>query len=326
MVDIFLMIGTIAILIVVGYVLFIFWKLRKWLVYRLMPHDMRANAMYQAVRDPDADERVLLYQSFTGAMVVGQSFKRFIPSIILVVLLVAAPMMYMWGPGYQGAFGEYDVTSGAIEDTFVVTDAIQVMYGEQPFLRVGNVWSFEGFRFTNSTAYTFVRFPMVDGNASFTEVGMFRWLGATNSASPDGSYIMACPISLNWDEGSFNFVEFALQSDEALGGGVFCSGTFVPDNIGWVWWNMTGKMGTNDTIMFIQIPTLRGAWHAFDSTEAARGPVIHTIYEGFGPPEKPIWVYGAYILAVLVIWQVAMWQWKKRKRTRVNKNKYQRQQ
>jgi hypothetical protein len=307
---------------VVGYVLFILWKLRGFFAMRLVPQDMRATAMYQAIKDPDADERILLHKKFTGAMVVGQSFKRFLPSVILVALLIAAPVMYVWGPGINGPFGVYDITMPVIEDTYVTSASLKFVAGELPFLRIGNVYGFERLLFTDDTAYGFLRVPRPDEiqNVSLFEVGMFKWLGISSYSSPNGSNILACPINLNWEQDTFNFVEFSLQVDESLGGGVFCSGTFVPDGlIGWVWWNMTGIMGTNDTIMFLQYPTLKNSYHIFDSTEAERSPMIRVIYEGIGPEERPLWIYGLYIAGVLIVGQVAIWQLKKRKRAKAKK-------
>ncbi len=311
---------------VVFYALFIVWKLRSWFALRLLPHDMRATAMFQAIKDPGADERLLLYTKFTGAMIVGQSFKRFIPSIILVALLVTAPVMYVWGPGINGPFGEYEISMPAIEDTQISSTFLEIPYGEMPFLRIGNVWdwTFLG-RTTNDTTYSVVRVPRPDinGNASLFEVGLFKWLGISNPNSPDGSFVVACPIELEWEQDTFTYIDFALQVDEIIpDAGLDCVGKLVPDGlIGWIWWNMTGLMGTNDTILFLQLPWIRNSYHVFDATEARRGPMIHTIYEGIGPEEKPIWIYGVYIAGVLIVGQVAIWQWKKRKRRLAKKQK-----
>lgn len=325
MVDPFFLIGVIAVLLVVFYAIFIIWKLRNWFAIRLLPHDMRATAMYQAIKDPDADERLLLYKKFTGAMVVGQSFRRFIPSIILVALLVAAPVMYVWGPGINGPFGEYEMFMPAIEDTQISSTFLEIPYGEMPFLRIGNVWdwTFLG-RTTNDTTYSVVRVPRPDinGNTSLFEVGLFKWLGISSSTSPNGSFVVACPIDLEWEQSTFTYIEFVLQVDELPDAGLDCVGTFIPDGlIGWVWWNMTGLMGTNDTILFLQLPWIRNSYHVFDATEAIRSPMMHTIYEGIGPEEKPIWMYALYIGSVLVIGQVALWQLKKHKRAKAKKQK-----
>ena len=316
MVDIFAIIGYIAIIAVISYVLFLLWKIRKWFIYRLMPHDMRATAMYEAIRDPDANERILLHKEFSGAVIMGQSLKRFIPAILIAAALVVAPAMYFYGPSIQGPFGVYDLTAPAIEDTFVSTSALNTPYGAMMFLRVGNVLDFTGFAFINDTTFGFVRVPRPDmgQNTSLYEIGMFRWIGDASSGS-NGSFMMACPMTLNWNQDTFNFIEWALEARGALSDGILCVQTYVPHNyIGWVWWNMTGIMGTNDTIFFMQFPPLRNDWHAFDSTEGTRSPMIHTVYEGIGPPEKPLWMFGVYIAVVLIVGQVALLWLRKRKR------------
>ena len=284
-----------------------------------------------------------------------ENFKRFIPSVILAALLVAAPVMYFWGPSVNGPFGVYDVTMPAIEDTYISTASVKFILGDFPFMRVGNVYDYGSFtgRTTNDTTLAFLRVPRPDmgANTSFSEVGMFKWLGVTNLQNPNGTFIVACPITLQWSQDTFNFVEFSLAvqgtpppqllpddetiplisaagdeggalftSDGIFSSGLLCSSQFVPDGlIGWVYWNMTGIMGTNDTIMFMQFPWARNAYHIFDSTEGDRAPIMHVVYEGIGPDEKPLWIYGAYIAGVLIIGQVALWQIKKRRRAKLKR-------
>lgn len=318
MVDIFGLIATIAVIAVFAYMAFLVWKVRKWFIYRLLPHDMRANAMYQAIKDPYADERILLHQEFTGAVVAGQSLKRLIPVIVIAGALVVAPIWYFFLPGINGPFGIYDINANATEDTFVSSNLLDWNFGAQPYLRMGNVRDYTGFTLTNDTTYGFVRVPRPDmgSNVSLFEIGMFRWQGnAAYGGNPNGSWMLACPVTLSWSEDTFTFIEFSLELPNALEGGLLCANTLVPyDYIGWVWWNLTGIIGTNDTVMFWQFPPLINDYHVFDSTEGTRPPQIHVIYEGFGPEEKPLWMYAVYIAGVLIAGQAfLLWQRKKKR-------------
>ncbi len=271
-------------------IIYIVYSVRKYIKHKISKYDRTAAAKWKAIQDPYVNEMHLLQTDIKAV----PPLKLTVSALVVVLLLAAVPAYYFLGPPYRAPFGEYSFTEGLLADAFTSSASAESNFGSSTSLGVGTAFLIPSYVIT--TYMSILRANVPDGNISSYILYLYKWGGLNTNAT-----VAACVMDVEWDEETIT----ARTLLNLLPREFLCGLTNVTTP-GWYGWNLTGLVSPqNNTIVMVQaFSDATYVWSGFDSREErlipAHRPFVEYTYQGLGPPEKPLWLYAALFVPVVV--------------------------